>query len=170
MTDTFKPYEPEDPAGYEYDEYAYEESRGGRILWGRVALLGLGLILAFLLGRWTAGGGGDEGEVKELRAQLSAAQQESEQLEEELTAARAAAESVETPDDAATDDATDDAADEEIETQTYTVQPRDTLRGIAQTFCGDPSLDDLIAAENGIADATQLAVGQELTLPAQCTG
>ena len=168
MTDTFKPYESEDPAGYEYDEYSYEENRGGRILWGRVALLGAGLLLAFFLGRATAGGGADESELKELRAELSAAEQENEQLEQDLTAAQAAAEPAETPDAAPTDDA-DDAA-EEPEPQTYTVQPRDTLRGIAQTFCGDPDLDDLIAAENGIADATQLAVGQELVLPADCTG
>ncbi len=164
MTDTFKPYESDDP-GYEYDEYAYEETRGGRILWGRVALLGAGLLIAFFLGRLTAGGGADEGELKELRAELSAANEENDQLHEDLTAAQAAADPVETPDVAATDDAA-----EEAEPQTYTVQPRDTLRGIAQTFCGDPSLDDLIASENGIADATQLAVGQELVLPADCTG
>jgi len=168
MTDTFKPYEPEDPAGYEYDEYAYEERRGGRVLWGRVALLGFGLLLAFLLGRWTAGGGADNSELKKVRAELSAAEEENEQLQQDLTAAQAAAEPVETPDAAATDDAADDPA--EAEPQTYTVQRGDTLRGIAQTFCGDPLLDDLIAAENGIADATQLSVGEDLLLPAKCTG
>jgi nucleoid-associated protein YgaU len=170
MTDTFKPYEPEDPAGYEYDEYAYEESRGGRILWGRVALLGLGLLIAFFLGRLTAGGGADEDELKKVQAELSAAREENEQLQQDLTAAQATAEPVETPDTAATDDAVDDPAEEEVEPQTYTVQRGDTLRGIAQTFCGDPSLDDLIAAENGIADATQLSVGEDLILPAECTG
>lgn len=166
MTDTFKPYEPEDPAGYEYDEYAYEENRGGRVLWGRVVLLGVGLLLAFFLGRLTTGSGADESALSKVRAELSAAEKENEQLQEELTAAQAAAEPLETPDAAATDE----AEEEEAEPQTYTVQPRDTLRGIAQTFCGDPSLDDQIAAENGIADATQLAVGQELVLPAECTG
>lgn len=169
MTDTLKPYEPEDdPGAYDYDEYAYEEARGGRILWGRVALLGVGLLLAFLLGRATAGGGADEGELEELRAELSAAEEENEQLEQDLTAARAAAEPVETPDATETEDT--DETEEEAEPQTYTVEPRDTLRGIAQTFCGDAALDDLIAAENGIADATQLSVGEVLVLPAQCTG
>jgi nucleoid-associated protein YgaU len=169
MTDTFKPYEPEDdPSGYDYDEYAYEETRGGRILWGRVALLGLGLLLAFFLGRATAGGGADEGELKELRAELSAAEEKNEQLQQDLTAARAAAGSAETPQADETNETED--TEEEPEPQTYTVQPRDTLRGIAQTFCGDPALDDLIAAENGIADATQLSVGEVLVLPARCTG
>jgi nucleoid-associated protein YgaU len=170
MTETFKPYEPEDPAGYEYDEYAYEERRGGRVLWGRVALLGLGLLLAFLLGRWTAGGGADDSELKRARAELNAAEEENEQLQQDLTAAQAAAEPVETPDAVATDEAADDPAEAEAEPQTYTVQRGDTLRGIAQTFCGNPSLDDLIATENGIADATQLAVGDDLLLPAECTG
>ena len=168
MTETFKPYEPEDPSGYEYDEYAYEESRGGRILWGRVALLGVGLLIAFFLGRMTAGGS-DEGELKDLRAELSAAKEENEQLQQDLTAAQAAVEPVETPGTTPTDGATDDPAEEEPEPQTYTVRRGDTLRGIAQTFCGDPSLDDLIAAENGIADATELSVGEELILPADCT-
>ncbi len=169
MTDTFKPYEPEDPADYEYDEYAYEENRGGRVLWGRVVLLGIGLLLAFFLGRLTAGGGADESELNKVRAELSAAEEQNEQLEKDLATAQAATEPLETPDAAATD-AAEDPAEEEAEAQTYTVQRGDTLRGIAQTFCGDASLDDLIASENGIADATQLSVGETLTLPAECTG
>lgn len=167
MTETFKPYEPEDPNGYDYDEYAYEESRGGRILWGRIALLAIGLLIAFFLGRATAGGGTDESELKELRAELSAAEEENEQLQQDLDAAQAAAKTDETPDATATDAAEDE---EEAEPQTYTVRRGDTLRGIAQTYCGDADKDDLIMAENGIEDATQLSVGETLVLPAECTG
>ena len=166
MTETFKPYEPEDP-GYDYDEFAYEDRRGPNVLWGRIIALIVALLLAFWLGRITAGGGADEGELKELRAELEQVQQQNEDLENEL-AAQTEAEPVETPDASATEATTDPAA--EAENETYVVQRGDTLRGIAQTFCGDPQLDDLIAAENGIEDATQLSVGEEIVLPAECTG
>ncbi|HJR46164.1 MAG TPA: LysM peptidoglycan-binding domain-containing protein [Actinomycetota bacterium] len=164
MTETFKPYEPED-SGYDYDEYAYEDRRGPNVLWGRIIALIVALALAFWFGRATAGGD-DEGQLSELRDELEQAQQENEDLENQLAAAQA--ETVETPADTATDAATDPAAEEEGET--YVVQRGDTLRGIAQTFCGDPQLDDLIASENGIEDATQLSVGEEIVLPAECTG
>lgn len=166
MTETFKPYEPEDP-GYDYDEFAYEDRRRPNVLWGRIIALAVALLLAFLLGRITAGGGADEGELRELRDELEQVQQQNEDLENEL-AAQAEAEPVETPGAGATEATPDPAAAEENET--YVVQRGDTLRGIAQTFCGDPQLDDLIAAENGIEDATQLSVGEEIVLPAECTG
>lgn len=167
MTETFKPYEPsDDDAAYDYDEYAYEERRGPNILWGRVVALALVLGLAFWLGRMTAGGGTDEGELRELRAELSAAQEENEDLENQLAAAEEEVDPATTPGATPTDGAT---TAPEAEGETYTVERGDTLRGIAQTFCGDPQMDDLIAAENGIEDATQLSVGETLTIPADCS-
>lgn len=170
MTESFKPYESEDEGyDYDYDDYPEDDRRGPNVLWGRVIALAIALLLAFWLGRSTAGGV-DENEVEELRAELKQTREENAQLEDQVAAAQEAAqddpEAAETPDASATD--TEDT--EEAELETYTVQPDDTLREIAEAECGDPELDDLIAAENDIDDATQLAVGQTLTLPAECSG
>ncbi len=169
MTETFKPY---DDAGYDYDDYddyPDDDRRPPNVLWGRIIALLIGLLLAFLLGRATAGGV-DEAEVDELRRELRQTREENAQLEDQVEAAQEDAQedptAAETPDAEATE-----AADtEEPETLTYTVERGDTLRAIAETYCGDPDKDDLIAATNGIDDATQLSVGQELTLPAECSG
>src|SRR5687768_12558865 len=166
MTETFKPYEPDD-SGYDaYDDYDYPERKPTNVLWGRVAALVLALFLAFWLGRATAGGG-DQDQVKELRAQLTQAQEDNEQLSSDLQAARdeAAAAATETPDPTSTE-ATDPV--DEPEGATYTVQPGDTLRLIAQRLCGDPEVADQIEELNGITDATQLSVGETLTLPSGC--
>jgi nucleoid-associated protein YgaU len=48
------------------------------------------------------------------------------------------------------------------------VERGDTLRGIAQTYCGDPSYDDAIAEYNGIRDPTELSVGSEIVIPPDC--
>lgn len=178
MTETLRPDEADDDPSYDLDGYEYEERRGPNILWGRIAILGIGLLLAFFLGRATAGGGVDEEQLTQVRADLEQAEAENQRLSDELAAAEAEPEVVETPAPEATEaeaseeegagDATDPVG--ETEGETYVVQKGDTLRGIAQTFCGDAQLDDAIAAQNGIEDATQLAVGQSLTLPPECTG
>jgi nucleoid-associated protein YgaU len=55
------------------------------------------------------------------------------------------------------------------ETITYTVQPGDTLLGIAEQYATGfeavQAMADRIAEENGITDPSALAVGQELTIP-----
>lgn len=171
-TETFKPYEPaEEPD--DLDEYGYEERRRPNVLWGRVIALGIGLLLAFFLGRATAGGG-DEEQLTALRDDLEQAQLENERLEDDLAvakaeaaAAAAAPKAEETPDAEPTDDEATDPVGEG-EGQVYVVQGGDTLRGIARDVCGDVQLDDLIAAENGIEDPTELAVGESLTLPDDC--
>lgn len=165
MTETFKPYEPDDPGYDAYDDYDYPPGRKPNVLWGRVAALVVALFLAFWIGRATAGGG-EDGQVKELRTQLAQAQEDIEQLSSDLQAARdEAAAATETPDPAATE-ATDPV--DEPEGATYTVEPGDTLRLIAQRLCGDPEIADQIEELNGITDATQLSVGETLTLPSGC--
>lgn len=167
MTETFKPYEPEnDPAyEYEYDDYPDDSRRGPNVLWGRIIALAVVLLLAFWLGRATAGGV-DEAEVSDLRERLNQSQEENADLQAQVDAAQEAAQE----DPAAEETPAAETTEAAPETETYTVEKGDTLRGIAQTYCGDPDQDDLIAATNGIDDATQLSVGQELTIPAECSG
>jgi LysM repeat protein len=47
----------------------------------------------------------------------------------------------------------------------YTVAAGDTLSAIAQRFYGDATLFPIIAQANGIADADQISVGQQLVIP-----
>jgi nucleoid-associated protein YgaU len=164
VTESFKPYEPSDEGGYEY-EYGYDDRPpGGRILWGRVAILGGALILAFLLGRWLApSGGADAEELADLRGQIEELEQTNSDLESQLDEQTA----VETPAPTPTDtpaEGTDTGT-----AATYTVQRGDTLRLIAQDLCGDPEAADLIMELNGITDPTQLSVGDTLTLPEECS-
>ena len=168
MTESFEPYRPESSYEVDYDEEP-DGARPGRVLWGRVAILGIALILAFLFGRAT--GGGDTGvpqarfdtvsderddlevQVQDLEAQLEAAQQ-----------------ATPAPSAAPTDDPADDgtATDPEGETEggeTYTIQSGDTLATIAEQFYGDASLDDFLADANGITDPEALVIGTEITIP-----
>ena len=158
LTDTYPPYEPEE--AYEWD-YADERQRpGGKVLWGRVVILAVGLFVAFWLGRTTAPEGIPASRVSALQDDIQELQDENEELQAVL------AQPTTEPTDAAT------PAEEEEEPvepgESYIVEKGDTLRGIAQTFCGDPQFDDLIAEANDIDDPTNLPVGTELTIPADC--
>ena len=52
----------------------------------------------------------------------------------------------------------------------YTIQPGDTLTGIALSQCGDASRFSEIATLNNISDPNVIVAGQSLTLPDNCTG
>jgi LysM repeat protein len=159
-TEPFEPYQPE--TSYEWD-YEEEPPRGGtpKILWGRIiAIFGV-LVVGFLLGRVT--GGGSEGVSQQT---YDALKKKNSTLEQQLAAALASNDNP--PDNAATppvDDTTPSPTPATGKSKTYVVQQGDTLRGIAEKFYGDASLDDFIADANGITDATQLSVGAELTIP-----
>ena len=159
-TEPFEPYQPETSYDWDYEE---EPPRGGgpKILWGRIIAVAVVFLVGLLLGR--ALGGGNEGvpqaTYQKVKEQVST-------LQQQLAAARAAAEKP--PDDNASppaDEASASPSPAQPEGKTYIVKPGDTLRGIAQKFYGDASLDDFIAEANGITDATQLSVGTELTIP-----
>ncbi|HEY7875760.1 MAG TPA: LysM domain-containing protein [Actinomycetota bacterium] len=158
-TEQFEPYQPETSYDWDYED---EPPKGGapKILWGRVVAILAVLLLAFFLGRATAGSGGiSQDRFDEL-------QDENTQLEQQLNQALAQQQNDDAtqsppPDDATESPAPDGNGDSEI----YVVKPGDTLRGIAEKFYGDASLDDVIADANGIDDPTQISVGQELIIP-----
>ncbi|MGH2736623.1 MAG: LysM peptidoglycan-binding domain-containing protein, partial [Actinomycetota bacterium] len=157
-----EPYEPRD-SEESYDWDYEEERRGPKILWGRVAALGLALVLAFLLGRVTAGGDDDSERVADLRTELRSTQAELEQARDELAAVEN--EPTGTP---ATPDETPAEGEGEGEgaaAQTYEVQPGDTLRDIAERFYQDVTFDDCIAEANGITDPLAIRPGDELEIP-----
>jgi nucleoid-associated protein YgaU len=157
-----KPYEPEPAPSYDY-EYDYDDrAPRPRVLWGRVAALGIALILAFLLGRATGSGGDDSATVQRLRDQLQAAQDENASLAEQLQAAQ---QPQVTP---SVEPTIQESAAPTVQGEEYVVQKGDTLRLIAQKKCGDPEAADLLAEVNDIADPTLISVGQTLIIPADC--
>lgn len=160
MTEPLDPYEPDESLGWD-DEPAAEDKP--RILWGRVAVLGGMLILAFLLGRATKSAGVPESELTASREQVQELRAENQALEEELASIPDA---TVVPDTGDTETETGDETSETgVAGKTYVVEAGDTLTTIAQKFYDDPSLDDYLAEVNGISDPTQLSVGQELIIP-----
>lgn len=170
MTETFEPYRPDSSYDLDYDDEP-PPGKPGRVLWGRVAILGLALLIAFLFGRAT-GGGGDgvtQADYDEVVKERDTLRDEVTDLENDLAAAQQA-----TPPPASASPATgggggeDEATDPEGETEggeTYIVQEGDTLASIAADKYGDASLDDYLAEANGITDPESLAIGQELIIP-----
>jgi hypothetical protein len=171
--DSLEPYEPPSDPGYDWD---YEPEDHGRnlpnILWGRVAVLGAVVLLAFLFGRMTSGGGGisqdrydaARSELRDARADVSDLQTQVQDLEDELAAPEDpnAGGGNEDPDAEGDGEETEQpAADSEV----YVVQAGDTLTTIAEDFYKDASLADFIAEANSITDATQLSVGAEIIIP-----
>jgi hypothetical protein len=163
VTESYPPYEPEETYEWDYDD----RPRGGsKVLWGRVLALAIGLFLAFLVGRMTAPEGIPESRLAALREDVQNLQDENEELQsilEEPTPADTA-----TPTEEATPTDATGGGGQQLEGETYVVERGDTLRGIAQTYCGDASYDDAIAEYNDIEDATQLSVGAEIVIPPDC--
>jgi len=165
-TESFTPYEPQ--TSYDWD-YGEEPPRNaGRdtqnILWGRLIALGVLALIAFFLGRWSAPNGVDEERLASLRRQANQAEARAEELQAALEA-----QPTMTPTPAVTvGDQDDTAEDATFDGRTYTVVAGDTLRDIADRFCGDPTQADVIADFNAIADPTLISPGQELKIPEDC--
>ncbi len=89
MTETFEPYRPDTSYDLDYEEEP-QPGRTGRVLWGRVAILGVALLLAFLFGRATAGGseGVPQSDFDEVVAERDDLEAQVADLESDLAAAQ----------------------------------------------------------------------------------
>jgi nucleoid-associated protein YgaU len=163
-TEPLAPYEPEPESSYEWD-YEGERRPRPKVLWGRILILAVVVILAYLLGRSTAPEGTSETALERARAQSAQLEQENQQLADEIDELEAAEPS---PSPTQTTDAggTDEGGGGQ--TTTYTVKRGDTLTSIAQDVCEDPSLDNAIGDLNGISDPEQLSVGTDIEIPEEC--
>lgn len=158
-TEGFTPYEPQ--TSYDWD-YGDEPPKKNNVLWGRFVALGVVLLLVFLLGRASAPNGIPEERLNQVRADLDDAEKELDELRSALA----------TPEPEPTEtvpvDTEASPADTTFEGDIYVVQSGDTMRGIAEKFCDDPTLDDVIADFNGIEDPTLISVGTEIKIPEDC--
>lgn len=177
MPQPLDPYEPQ--TAYEWDDEEEVPEDRLNILWGRVAIFGASLLVAFLLGLWMAPNGIPESQVTSLKGEVSDLKNENEDLTKQLAAAEDAAAAAEVPSDAA--DATGDAAtgaetttdagdtattdDTMTPAQIYVVRPGDSLTSISEDFYGTTEYGDYLAELNGISDPEALQVGAELTVP-----
>ena len=161
-TEPLAPYEPEPEPSYEWD---YEDERSSRpkVLWGRIVIIAIVLILAYLLGRSTAPEGISDTTLEQARAESAQLEEDNQALANQVEELEAAQES---PGPTTTTAA--GGPDETGEAETYTVRRGDTLTSIAQDVCEDPSLDDAIGELNGISDPEQLTVGSEIEIPGDC--
>jgi nucleoid-associated protein YgaU len=163
-TEPLAPYEPEPEPSYEWD-YEGERRPRPKVLWGRILILAVVVILAYLLGRSTAPEGIPANTLEQARAESAQLEQENQELADqvdELEAAQASPGPTTTTEAGGTDEAG------EGETRTYTVRRGDTLTLIAEDVCEDASLDDAIAEFNDISDPQQLSVGSEIQIPEEC--
>jgi len=174
--DSLEPYESSDP-GYDWDYEPEDHSRNmPNILWGRVAVLGAVVLLAFLFGRMTAAGDGvpeerltaARADARDARAEVSGLQTQVQDLEDQL-----AAQPADTGGDTAgdTEGGGDTEGDEETDPLAggteYTIKPGDTLNQIAEKEYGNASLADYIATANDIVDPTAISPGDTIVIPVE---
>lgn len=129
-------------------------------------MLALAIVLCamFVLGRVTAPESIGQEELQATKTALEQTQRQAQTLELALEA-RAEAE---TPQPATTTLSPAPAETRASGRRVYVVQSGDTMRGIAETFCGDADLAEFVASFNDLADPALISVGMELRLPKDC--
>jgi hypothetical protein len=158
MSDTgpLDPYQPQS------DEEEWDDegrTPGPRVLWGRITILGLLLILAFMLGRASAPSGISQSAYDRVVRQNRGLTAQVDALE------TAAGQPVVEESPSPSPKASASSSPASKPARSYIVKKGDTLRGIAHKFYGDSSLDDYIAQANGITDPKQLRSGDTLVIP-----
>ncbi len=151
---------------YDWD-YAEPGPSRPKVLWGRVAILGVVLLAAFWIGRSTAPGGGvSEEDFNNLLGQFQATQSELADAEQQIRDLQPTPEETGGQGNAGGGGGNgDDEADIGEDNVIYTVQPGDVLVNIAEACYGDPSLDTEIIGANEGLDPSALAAGQQLIIP-----
>jgi nucleoid-associated protein YgaU len=175
MTESF---ETDDEQSQEWDS---EEEPGPRVLWGRVAALAGIVLLAFLIGRATAGDGVPTRDMKRAERQLGALETENEDLRSQVALLETGAldpnappaeldGTVALPDEDAiaaetAEGGSENDAGTKVEGLNYVVKQNDSLSKIARKFYGDASLGRFLARANNIADPAAITVGQKIIIP-----
>lgn len=147
------------------------------LLWGRMVFWAVVVLLAFLVGRWTAGFWADGEPLDRLRAKVTKLSAENQEYRRhsEMVAASAPADAEPAP--AARPAPSPPARDDERREpeagrtpsdssgETYTLVPGDTLSEVAARFYGDSSRVSALQRANGIAPGEDLPVGLVLEIP-----
>lgn len=147
---------------------------GTGLLWGRMVFWAVVVVLAFLVGRWSAGPGVDGEPLDRLRAKVTKLSAENERYRRRgETLADESAPTVGQPSPRPSpaggggersDPATGHASPGG-DGRTYTVVSGDTLSEIAARFYGDSSRVSALQRANGIGPDEELPVGLELQIP-----
>lgn len=151
---------------YEYEDEEYSSN----VLWGRLAALVVLLLVAFFIGRCSAGDAASSQELQDAKATIVDLSSENATLQQQLNAQAAGGVA---PRDGGGDAGATEAPAEPTaqpapdggEGETYEVRPGDTLTSIAEQFYGDPQAFEPIAEANNLSADVPLQVGQELTIP-----
>lgn len=152
----------------DHDDWEYEDHEP-QVLWGRVVALGAAIVLSFVVGRATAGGGVAPGDLQTARDEAAQLQAENEDLRSQLALLQS-----EAPEGVPGAEAGEDGSEGEeaaasgggnAQGITYVVKKGDNLSKIAQKFYDDGSLGGFIARANNLDNPRSLSVGQKLIIP-----